>query len=225
MMCKNRFVASYCHNNKMELFTVLIGGFAVWALYGMVRGPSNFGNDINSATKLYTQYKNTPADVLICDKTKAQYNFLGSPSVSVPCKRKRVTEINNLSELILASSVKGKSKGEIICRGTLQYMYDCEFPTKRPKFLTNPETGRRLELDCYNENINIAVEYNGEQHYKYTPFIQKGGETEFVDQVKRDKLKATICKKQKVNLIIVPYTVKHDMIPKFIECELDKLKL
>jgi hypothetical protein len=43
----------------------------------------------------------------------------------------------------------------------------------RPAFLRNPESGKSLELDCYDEEYNIAVEYNGIQHYKYPSAFHK----------------------------------------------------
>ncbi len=35
----------------------------------------------------------------------------------------------------------------------------------RPKILCNPETGRNLEYDIFFENIRVALEFQGEQHY------------------------------------------------------------
>jgi hypothetical protein len=76
----------------------------------------------------------------------------------------------------------------------------------RPNFLRNPETGKNLELDCYNEEYAIAVEYNGIQHYKYPSAFHKT-EKEFTDQIYRDRLKKKLCDEAGVYLIPVPYWV------------------
>ena len=41
------------------------------------------------------------------------------------------------------------------------------FSPIRPNFLVDPQTNYKLELDGYNEELNIAFEYNGIQHYKF----------------------------------------------------------
>jgi len=76
----------------------------------------------------------------------------------------------------------------------------------RPSFLRNPESGKNLELDCYNEEYAIAVEYNGIQHYKFPSAFHKT-EKEFYDQLYRDKLKKKLCDEAGVYLICVPYWV------------------
>jgi hypothetical protein len=76
----------------------------------------------------------------------------------------------------------------------------------RPSFLRNPETGKNLELDCYNEEYAIAVEYNGVQHYKFPSAFHKT-EKEFMDQLYRDRLKKKLCDEAGVYLICVPYWV------------------
>jgi hypothetical protein len=81
--------------------------------------------------------------------------------------------------------------------------------------LVNPETGRKLELDCYNEDLRLAVEYNGEQHYHFPNHTDQSYE-EFINQARRDQFKAELCERYGVYLIVVPYTVDLDMIPSFI---------
>lgn len=82
-----------------------------------------------------------------------------------------------------------------------------KFPSCRPDFLVNPETGRCLELDCYNKTLGIACEYNGIQHYEY-PNIYHTDVQQFKDQMRRDKFKEGVCKKNGILLIVVPYTVR-----------------
>jgi len=76
----------------------------------------------------------------------------------------------------------------------------------RPKFLTNPETNSRLELDCYLPNIGLAFEYNGKQHYEFPNSFHRT-QIEFKNQVYRDNLKRELCDKNGIVLICVPYHV------------------
>ena len=110
----------------------------------------------------------------------------------------------------------GKSKGETICRQVLEQIYKVPFPTIRPNILRNPETNRNLELDGYNEDLKIAFEYNGKQHYVYPNAFHKT-EQQFDNQLRRDAFKLDKCDEHGIYLITIPYTVPHDVIPAFIE--------
>ena len=112
--------------------------------------------------------------------------------------------------------VPQNSKGEEICRNTLQHIFKQPFPKCRPDFLFNSVTGENLELDMYNKNYGLAVEYNGQQHYKYNSFMHGGSKDKFYGQQYRDKMKRDVCKKLGITLIEVPYTVKHQDIPNYL---------
>lgn len=114
-------------------------------------------------------------------------------------------------------SRKKESRGETECRAVLEQIYNKKFPSCRPDFLRNPVTGGKfnLELDCFNQSLNLAVEYNGIQHYKYVPFFHKNKEA-FYNQKYRDDMKQRICKQYGVILIDVPYTVKIHNIKQFL---------
>lgn len=117
----------------------------------------------------------------------------------------------------------GESKGETECRRVLQHIFNRPFNKARPDFLRNEVTGNNfnLELDCFNEELNLAVEYNGIQHYKYTPYFHKSYE-HFLNQKYRDYMKRTMCKEAGITLIEVPYSVKIQDIYKFLRLELVK---
>lgn len=128
-------------------------------------------------------------------------------------------EINNTPPVpvfIPSEPDKTKSTGERICCHTLEKIYHKPFKTIRPDFLRNPETGRNMELDCYNEELKIAVEYNGIQHYVWPNFTRQTKE-DFLKQVKRDELKVQLCDQHGVYLIRVPYNVPKNMIPEYIK--------
>jgi hypothetical protein len=76
----------------------------------------------------------------------------------------------------------------------------------RPKFLTNPNTGRALEIDCYCPELGCGVEYNGLQHYEY-PNIFNKSEEEFEQQVERDLIKRELADLNGTPIFTVPCTV------------------
>lgn len=113
-------------------------------------------------------------------------------------------------------SFKYQSKGEYLCKAALEKYFKKEFKNMRPEWLVNPATGRRLELDCYNEELKIALEYNGIQHYKYPNGISKSRD-EFEKQRDRDAYKERVCKSRGIKFLKVPYTVKYGDIGGYVE--------
>ena len=109
------------------------------------------------------------------------------------------------------------SAGEIECRKALEKIFNKPFPKIRPSFLNNPVTGgsNNLELDCFNEELKLAVEYNGRQHYEFIPFFHKNRES-FLNQKYRDELKRRMCKDNGIRLIEIPYNVKINEIENYI---------
>ena len=110
---------------------------------------------------------------------------------------------------------KHRSRGERICCEVMEELTGRPFGTTRSNFLKNPETGRNLEIDCYNHELRIGVEYNGEQHYKW-PNHTGMTEAQFIQQLRRDKFKVDMCDAYGVYLITVPYTVPHNQIREYI---------
>ena len=110
-----------------------------------------------------------------------------------------------------------KSRGEAEVHASLERIFQKPFYHGRPNFLRNPITKNyNLELDCYNSEIGLAVEYNGEQHYKYIPFFHQNKEA-FKNQLYRDELKRRMCKDAGVELIEVPYTIPVKDIESFLK--------
>ena len=117
----------------------------------------------------------------------------------------------------------GDSKGERECRRVLQKLLGKPFNKIRPKFMFNSVTGDNLEFDMYDSQLQLAVEYNGRQHYEYTPFFHRTKDA-FRNQQYRDKMKRDISKKLNIVLIEVPYTVKLQDIEGFLTDQLRKYK-
>lgn len=110
-----------------------------------------------------------------------------------------------------------ESKGEKMVRDILETSIfpGDSFAKVRPDWLKNPETGRNLELDCYNAKHRLAVEVNGVQHYKYSPAMHGpgvAGAEKFAAQKRRDATKRSLCAKRGVRLIVLHHkdTVDRD---------------
>lgn len=115
-----------------------------------------------------------------------------------------------------------ESKGELICKDVVTRMFNKPFKKIRPDFLKNEKTKSNLEIDIYNDDLKLGIEYSGRQHYEYVPYFHKDHNA-FLEQKYRDELKERKCKEHGIKLIIVPYTVKHKDIQSFIYKEAKKL--
>ena len=118
------------------------------------------------------------------------------------------------------------SKFEIACRTALQRMFKRPFDKVRPDWLRNVVTGGKwnLEIDCYDDELKIAVEAQGRQHYQFVPYFHRNYET-FLNQKYRDEIKRMKCKEQGVTLIEVPYTVKEEDIENYLRTECKKMNI
>ena len=110
---------------------------------------------------------------------------------------------------------KGLVREQKVC-AALEEMYKRGFPTIRPAWLINPATGQPLEYDCYNADVKIAAEHNGEHHYVYPNKYHKT-EKEFLAQRARDEQKRKISEEHGVYLLTVPYWVPTDAIKDWVE--------
>jgi len=112
------------------------------------------------------------------------------------------------------------SKGEDECKKFMEYYFGKPFSNTRPDFLKNPITNSNLELDVYNDELRIAVEYNGSQHYHFNSMMHGNSKDKFQNQQYRDYIKKNLCKEKGIDLIIVPYTVPKEKIGDFLYEEL-----
>jgi len=114
------------------------------------------------------------------------------------------------------SQTQGKtSKGELQCKAFLEFYFQKKFTKIRPNFLKNPVTGQNLELDLYNEDLKLAIEFNGAQHFEFNTWMHQNRDR-FQNQLYRDLIKQDLCKKNGICLIIVPYTVSEVDIAPFL---------
>ena len=59
----------------------------------------------------------------------------------------------------------------------------------------------KLELDGYNEGLKIGFEFNGKQHYEFSPFFHKS-QDDFQKQRRRDHKKHKICTEKHIDLFV-----------------------
>nr|DAP36604.1 MAG TPA: endonuclease-like protein [Caudoviricetes sp.] len=67
-------------------------------------------------------------------------------------------------------------------------------------WLINPTTGYHLRVDIYISEINLAIEVDGEQHFRYIPKIHQNIEN-FILYLQRDLVKEELLKKHNINLL------------------------
>ena len=111
---------------------------------------------------------------------------------------------------------KQRYTNEEKCRYILKYFTGKEFKINR-LILNNGQ-----ELDGYCNELNLAFEYNGSQHYKKHKFFHTNGQSLEQTQ-KRDQEKINKCKELNIKLIIIPHWIceKQEEIL-FIKNELEK---
>lgn len=88
----------------------------------------------------------------------------------------------------------------------------------RPKWMTT-DNDKRLELDFFIEELNVAIEVQGEQHYIFCQFFHKSYDN-FMEQKERDKKKEDLCIANNIRLFAVS---SRDEIEKLIRkiCQLE----
>lgn len=96
----------------------------------------------------------------------------------------------------------GGKINEKICRMHFEHVFQAKFPSKKPSWLKTA-SGMSLELDGYNEELGIAFEHQGEQHYRFIPYFHKN-KAGLKKRLEIDKLKQKLCLKHKVSLFIIP---------------------
>jgi len=115
----------------------------------------------------------------------------------------------------------GASKGENECRRVIQKLTGKSFHKIRPFWLKNPVTGNFLELDCFNEELLLGIEYNGGQHESYIKHFH-GSRDAFRNQQYRDYIKGRLCEEKGVYLINVSSKLKFKEIEPYISKEYKK---
>ena len=118
----------------------------------------------------------------------------------------KVKRVKNLKKRIINWEASSRSKRQKAVKDFLKdYWYN------HVTFEEFPVVGTRLSLDFYNANKRVAVEVQGSQHTKYNKFFHGGHKNNYLEQLKRDQIKAEFCE---VNDIILVEIYDSDIINK-----------
>lgn len=107
------------------------------------------------------------------------------------------------------------SKGESIIEDILR---NKKIKFKREYVVTFPFKVKRTNyvyIDFYLPRYNLFIEYNGVQHYKYTPKFHRSI-YDFDMQVRRDDIVRRYCKDNNITLLEIPYTMNEEQIYEYL---------
>ena len=96
------------------------------------------------------------------------------------------------------------SRGEekvMLCLDKLGINYETQYKINNESLFCE---NKRMYLDFFIPSLNVAIEYQGEQHYHPTGFVDN--EERFAHQQERDNSVRQYCKEHKIKLIEIPYT-------------------
>ena len=156
---------------------------------------------------LSTEYKNnkTKMNWCCCDGHEWKMNWTSISHAGQWCPTCRSRRLN-----------------EHVCRQYFECIFNTGFPRSRPHWLTNVQKNK-LELDGFSEQLKIAFEYQGVQHYKKVKFFDQTHSLN--ERLSNDEIKKKRCAENSIVLIIVPYTVPLGQMGQFIIDEANRLGL
>lgn len=143
-------------------------------------------------------------------KDKGTYNLVKNYN---NYNNNNTTNKNNLEYM---QHTANDSKLELQAKFILEDIFKRPFYKIRPDFLKNDVTGYNLEIDLYNDELKLAVEVQGDQHYKFIPFFHKT-KADFMNQRYRDEMKKDKCRKEGLTLIEIPYKVGKNLKSYLVE--------
>lgn len=106
---------------------------------------------------------------------------------------------------------------ERLVRKVFEDLFAVDFMRVRPSWLKGP-SGFSMELDGYNPKLMLAFEHQGEQHYKIVERFAASA-ADLLARQRADSLKRSLCRKNGVRLIEVPYTVAVANLAQFVAKE------
>lgn len=156
--------------------------------------------------------------------------YLGDRQWRCQCSCGRFT--NKRTDLLTTGKVyacpicSGVSKGEaklydLLTNMDIDFEQQKTFDTCRFK-----DTNALAKFDFFLSDLNILIEYNGEQHYGYRVSNGKPGwnnEENFKATQERDRQKIEWCKENGFPLLIIPYTDFNILDENYLQEKIDEL--
>lgn len=109
------------------------------------------------------------------------------------------------------------SKSEEVARATFKQLFGGEFKKRRPKWLRNSR-GKQMELDGYEESLNLAFEYQGQQHFQQVGIFNDSDSLKL--RIEDDREKRRLCALHGVTLIELRWDEKYTDFPASIKKQL-----
>jgi hypothetical protein len=148
------------------------------------------------------------------DYTKVEYKY-SKNKVIIICKEHGEFEQTPHKHLFGRGCPKCLYKNEQECREILEKLTCKKFNKIVKMFVID---GTWYELDGYNEELKMAFEYQGEQHYFQIDHFHREDNSLLKQQI-RDEIKKRLCKKEKIKLIEIPYYIENKEL--FIKSQLN----
>lgn len=130
--------------------------------------------------------------------------------------------------------INNRSKGEKMTRLVLESLFNVSFITERPDFLnyvgTNKAKGLKkitntnkkkinkannLEIDLYNADLKIGIEYQGDQHCRYITYFHKTKDG-FIRSMDKDHFKRKKCYQNGIYLIEIHDFIKEEDLGRYV---------
>jgi len=127
---------------------------------------------------------------------------------------------NHLSHFVWCPEC-GIGKGEKLFRNIMEHITNEKFIKVRPDWLRG-NSGRKLEIDGYSENLGLAFEYQGQQHFCIVGWFQ-GTQKSLEKTQENDKIKKDTIEKRGIKIIFPTDRIKYNKLLDFAVKELENI--
>lgn len=176
----------------------------------------NFLEDSLRTENIYPDFKLDILNIKVLERWE-QDGFNGNVANNVQSRLSSV----NISEKLISEyykrlkrnlrSVENKIRtnkgfnivGSLYNESLLYNLIKNAFPNYKVITQYSPDWLGRQRIDIFIKELNVAIEYNGKQHYE--PVAYFGGKEGFLTTVERDKIKKKKCKRNGCEFIEVKY--------------------
>jgi hypothetical protein len=108
----------------------------------------------------------------------------------------REKKVSNIKKYLIDWDSPSRSKFQFAVKNFLK-----KYWINHVVFEEFPLVGSKMSFDFYNSNRKVAVEVQGGQHTKYTPFFHGFNKINYISQLSRDKQKLDFCNINDITLV------------------------